>query len=166
MPRALFLTYKMTKLINSAEWNAVNQHYKGIADKFCMKEAFANDPLRFNKLSVSFNDLLFDYSKNLVTEQSLQLLIDLARRADLHQHTEAMFSGSIINTTEKRAVLHTALRNRSNNPVFFGGKDVMPEINTVLGKMRTFTEQARSGKWTGYTDQTISDIVNIGIGRP
>jgi len=154
----------MTKLINSAEWNAVNQHHQEIAGKFCMKEAFAKDPLRFNKFSVAFNDLLFDYSKNLITEQTLPLLIDLARRADLQQHAEAMFSGSIINTTERRAVLHTALRNRSNTPVFYDGQDVMPEINDVLGKMRTFTEQVRSGQWTGYTGKAITDIVNIGIG--
>jgi glucose-6-phosphate isomerase len=154
----------MTKLINTPEWNAVNQHYQEIAGRFCMKEAFYQDPLRFEKFSLTFNDLLFDFSKNLITEQTLPLLINLARRAELHQHTEAMFSGSIINITEKRAVLHTALRNRSNNPVYFAGKDVMPEINQVLGKMRTFTEQVRTGKWTGYTRQPITDIVNIGIG--
>ncbi|OAI10995.1 glucose-6-phosphate isomerase [Methylomonas lenta] len=154
----------MSKLINSAEWNAVKQHHLDIAGKFCMKEAFANDPLRFEKFSTTFNDLLFDYSKNLITEQTMPLLIKLANRAELRKKTEAMFSGSIINTTEKRAVLHTALRNRSNEPVFFRDKDVMPEINKVLAKMRVFTEQVRSGDWTGYTGKPITDIVNIGIG--
>lgn len=154
----------MTNLINSAEWNAVKQHHQEIAGTFCMKEAFAKDSQRFERLSVTFNDLLFDYSKNLINEQTLPLLIKLAKRAGLEDHTEAMFTGSIINTTEKRAVLHTALRNRGNNPVYFRGHDVMPEINKVLGKMRVFTEQVRSGKWTGYTGLPITDIVNIGIG--
>ena len=154
----------MSKLINSAEWNAVKQHHQEIAGKFCMKDAFSKDPLRFAKLSTSFNEILFDYSKNLITEQTMPLLINLANRAELSKKTEAMFSGSIINTTEKRAVLHTALRNRSNKPVFFAGKDVMPEINKVLAKMRVFTEQVRSGEWTGYTGKPITDIVNIGIG--
>ncbi len=129
-----------------------------------MKDAFDKDPQRFDKFSVTFGDLLFDFSKNLITEESLPLLIKLANRAELSAKTEAMFSGSIINTTEKRAVLHTALRNRSNKPVFFRGQDVMPEINKVLAKMRVFTEQVRSGAWTGYTGKVITDIVNIGIG--
>jgi len=154
----------MSKLINSAEWNAVKQHHREIAGKFCMKDAFDKDPQRFDKFSVTFGDLLFDFSKNLITEETLPLLIELASRAELSAKTEAMFSGSIINTTEKRAVLHTALRNRSNKPVLFRGKDVMPEINKVLAKMRVFTEQVRSGAWTGYTGKTITDIVNIGIG--
>ncbi len=129
-----------------------------------MKEAFAKDPQRFDKFSVSFNELLFDYSKNLINEQTMPLLIALANRAELREKTEAMFSGSIINTTEKRAVLHTALRNRSNKPVYFRGQDVMPEINKVLDKMRIFVEQVRSGQWTGFTGKAITDIVNIGIG--
>jgi glucose-6-phosphate isomerase len=129
-----------------------------------MKEAFAKDPLRFQKFSITFGDLLFDFSKNLISDQTLPLLIALANRADLRNKTEAMFSGSIINNTEKRAVLHTALRNRSNKPVYFCGQDVMPEINKVLEKMRDFTEQVRSGEWTGYTGKPITDIVNIGIG--
>jgi glucose-6-phosphate isomerase len=129
-----------------------------------MKEAFAKDSERFNKFSVNFNDLLFDFSKNLITEETLPLMIKLANRAELRAKTEAMFSGSIINTTEKRAVLHTALRNRSNKPIYFHGQDVMPEINKVLAKMRTFTEQVRSGDWKGYTGKAITDIVNIGIG--
>jgi glucose-6-phosphate isomerase len=154
----------MSKLINSAEWNAVKQHHREISGKFCMKDAFDKDKQRFDKFSVTFDDLLFDFSKNLITDETLPLLIDLANRAELSAKTEAMFSGSIINTTEKRAVLHTALRNRSNKPVFFRGKDVMPEINKVLAKMRVFTEQVRSGAWTGFTGKAITDIVNIGIG--
>ena len=154
----------MSKLINSLEWNAVKQHHKEIAGKYCLKKAFDEGPQRFDNFSLNFGDLLFDYSKNLINDQTLPLLINLAKRAQLSDKTEAMFSGSIINTTEKRAVLHTALRNRSNKPVYFGGKDVMPEINKVLAKMRVFTEQVRSGQWTGYTGKVITDIVNIGIG--
>ncbi|MGD0959961.1 MAG: glucose-6-phosphate isomerase [Methylomonas sp.] len=154
----------MSKLINSVEWNAVKLHHQEIAGKFCIKTAFDNDPQRFAKFSLTFDDLLFDYSKNLIDDNTLPLLINLAERARLSEKTEAMFSGSIINTTEKRAVLHTALRNRGNKPVYFGGKDVMPEINKVLAKMRVFTEQVRSGQWTGYTGKAITDIVNIGIG--
>lgn len=154
----------MSKLINSAEWHAVKQHHQDIAGKYCMKEAFDNDKQRFSKFSIVFDDLLYDYSKNLINEQTMPLLIDLAIRAELSEKTEAMFSGSIINTTEKRAVLHTALRNCSNKPVYFRGQDVMPEINKVLGKMRIFTEQVRSGSWKGYTGKVMTDIVNIGIG--
>lgn len=154
----------MSKLINSPEWNAVKQHHKTICGKFCMKEAFNSDPQRFDKFSITFDDLLFDYSKNLINEDTLPLLLNLVRSSGLSEKTEAMFSGSIINTTEKRAVLHTALRNRSNKPVYFRGNDVMPEINKVLAKMRVFTEQVRSGVWTGYTGKVITDIVNIGIG--
>jgi glucose-6-phosphate isomerase len=154
----------MSKLINSPSWNSVKQHHQEIAGKFSMKDAFDNDDQRFNKFSIWFNDLLFDYSKNLINEQTMPLLINLANRADLTSKTEAMFSGSIINTTEKRAVLHTALRNRSNKPVYFRGEDVMPEINQVLARMRVFSEQVRSGEWTGYTGKVITDIVNIGIG--
>ncbi|WP_347988329.1 glucose-6-phosphate isomerase [Methylomonas sp. AM2-LC] len=154
----------MSKLINSIEWNAVKQHHQEIARKYCIKEAFDNDPQRFAKFSLTFDDLIFDFSKNLISHETLPLLINLAERAQLSEKTEAMFSGSIINTTEKRAVLHTALRNRSNKPVYFRGKDVMPEINKVLGKMRVFTEQVRSGEWTGYTGKAITDVVNIGIG--
>jgi glucose-6-phosphate isomerase len=154
----------MSKLINSAEWHAVKQHHQAIAGKYCMKEAFDNDKQRFNKFSIIYDDLLYDYSKNLINEQTMPLLINLAIRAELSEKTEAMFSGSIINTTEKRAVLHTALRNRSNEPVYFRGQDVMPEINKVLAKMRIFTEQVRSGAWKGYTGKVMTDIVNIGIG--
>ncbi len=154
----------MSKLINSPEWIAVKQHHQDIAQNFSIKAAFDQDKQRFDKFSLQYDDLLFDYSKNLIDETTLPLLINLAERAQLRQKTEAMFSGSIINTTEKRAVLHTALRNRSNTPVYFGGQDVMPQINKVLDKMRVFTEQVRSGKWKGYTGKAITDIVNIGIG--
>ncbi len=154
----------MSKLTNSVEWNAIKQHYKEIAANFSMKDAFNSDKERFNKFSQSFNDILFDYSKNLITEETISLLFALANQAGLKQQTEAMFTGAIINTTERRAVLHTALRNRSNKPVFVGNQDVMPQINRELEKMRVFSQRVRSGEWKGYTGKSMTDIVNIGIG--
>ncbi len=154
----------MSKLTTSAEWNAIKQHYKKIATNFSMKDAFNSDKERFNKFSLSFNDILFDYSKNLITEDTISLLLALTTQARLKQQTEAMFTGAIINTTERRAVLHTALRNRSNKPVFVGDQDVMPQINRELEKMRIFSQRVRSGEWKGYTGKRITDIVNIGIG--
>jgi glucose-6-phosphate isomerase len=129
-----------------------------------MKEQFAADDGRHNKLSLRFNDILFDYSKNRITNDTLPLLVKLAEQAKLREKTQAMFSGEIINTTEQRAVLHTALRNRSNTPVHYNGENVMSEINQVLAKMRVFSDQVRSGEWKGYTNKPITDIVNIGIG--
>jgi len=129
-----------------------------------MREAFANDPERFHKYSLHLNDILFDYSKNRINQHTLPLLIELANATELPAKIEAMFSGVKINTTEHRAVLHIALRNRGNRPIFIDGDDVMPEVNGVLAKMRAFTERVRSGAWKGYTGKPITDIVNIGIG--
>lgn len=154
----------MSKLTNSVEWNAVKQHHQKIAENFSMKEAFNQDPKRFSKFSQQFNDILFDYSKNLIDEQTLPLLIDLTKQAELQQKTEDMFNGVMINTTERRSVLHTALRNRSNKPVHVDGHDVMPQINKELDKMRIFSEKVRSGQWKGHTGKRINTIVNIGIG--
>jgi len=154
----------MSKLTNSVEWNAIKQHHKEIATNFSMKDAFNSDKERFNKFSLSFNDILFDYSKNLITEDTIPLLLALTDQARLKQQTEAMFTGAIINTTERRAVLHTALRNRSNKPVFVGDQEVMPQINREFEKMRIFSQRVRSGEWKGYTGKRITDIVNIGIG--
>ena len=110
------------------------------------------------------NDILFDYSKNRITEQTLPLLVELAQSAKLEEKIQAMFSGAEINTSEHRAVLHVALRNRSNRPIYVHGKDVMPDVNQVLAKMRTFCGRVRSGEWRGFTGKPITDIVNIGIG--
>jgi glucose-6-phosphate isomerase len=129
-----------------------------------MRDLFAQDPQRFERFSLQFGDLLFDYSKNRITERTMTLLCDLARQANLGAAIEAMFSGQKINVTENRAVLHTALRNRSNRPIMVDGADVMPDVNRVLSKMRAFSESVRSGQWTGYTGQRIRDVVNIGIG--
>src|SRR5262249_25387842 len=106
----------------------------------------------------------FDFSKNRLTAETFSLLLKLAEQADIKGWTEKMFTGQKINITEDRAVLHIALRNRSNRPIYVDGKDVMPEVNSVLAHMREFSEQVRSGAWKGYTGKPITDIVNIGIG--
>ena len=144
-------------------WAALSQHQKAISHLH-MRDLFASDPKRFEAFSLRFGDLLFDYSKNRITAQTLSLLLDLARQAGLEDRIAAMFAGEKINTTENRAVLHIALRNRSNRPILVDGQDVMPEVNRVLGKMHTFSQAVRSGAWKGYTGEAISDIVNIGIG--
>ena len=153
----------MPSLRNSSEWLALKQHHKTVCN-LSMKEQFAADDKRHSKLSLRFNDILFDYSKNRITTDTLPLLVKLAEQANLTEKTQAMFSGEMINTTEQRAVLHTALRNRSNTPVHFKGKNVMPEINQVLAKIRVFSDKVRSGEWKGYTNKPITDVVNIGIG--
>lgn len=129
-----------------------------------MRDMFAADPKRFDEFSVSADGLLVDYSKNRVTADTMKLLIELAREAGVEQAREAMFSGEKINTTENRAVLHTALRNRSDRPVYVDGENVMPQIKTVLKKMKTFSESVRNGSWKGATGKAMTDVVNIGIG--
>jgi len=153
----------MSSLTTSKAWTALQSHYHQTKND-SLRDAFKRDTNRFNKFSVNFNEILFDYSKNRITDQTLPLLIELANHAGLNAKVKAMFSGEKINTTEHRAVLHTALRNRSNHPVYVDGQDVMPEINRVLAKMRTFCASVRSGEWKGYTGKAITDIVNIGIG--
>ena len=153
----------MSSLTTSKAWTALQSHYHQTKNN-SLRDAFKADINRFNKLSVNFNEVLFDYSKNRITDQTLPLLIDLANHAGLNEKINALFSGEKINTTEHRAVLHTALRNKSNLPVYVDGQDVMPEINQVLAKMRIFCAAVRSGEWKGYTGKAITDIVNIGIG--
>ncbi|MBK8138821.1 MAG: glucose-6-phosphate isomerase [Chloroflexi bacterium] len=153
-----------TTLSSSPAWQALTAHHREFAPLH-MRDLFAQDPRRFERFSLRLeDDLLFDYSKNRITSQTMALLFDLARQAGLSDRIAAMFSGQKINVTENRAVLHTALRNRSNRPVMVDGVDVMPEVNRVLGKMRGFSEAVRSGAWHGYTGQPIRDVVNIGIG--
>ncbi|HEY79819.1 MAG TPA: glucose-6-phosphate isomerase [Caldilineae bacterium] len=144
-------------------WKALESHYEAMKDVH-MRDLFAADPHRFEKFSLRFDDILFDYSKNRITEETMGLLCDLARQARLKGAVEAMFSGQKINVTEKRAVLHVALRNRSNRPIHVDGEDVMPEVNRVLERMRVFSERVRSGEWRGFTGKRITDVVNIGIG--
>jgi len=129
-----------------------------------MRTLFDEDPMRFSRLSLRLDDLLFDYSKHRITERTMSLLVKLAEERRIPQWIEKMFSGERINVTEERAVLHTALRNRSKRPVLFDGEDVMPGVRAVLGKMRRFTEAVRNGDWKGFTGEPITDVVNIGIG--
>ncbi len=144
-------------------WQALEEHHQEVADLH-MRDLFDQDPERFQRFSLRLGDILFDYSKNRITEKTVDLLIELARQADLAEKIEGMFSGEKINNTEGRAVLHVALRNRSNRPILVNGEDVMPEVNRVLEKMRVFSESVRSGEWKGYTGKAITDVVNIGIG--
>ena len=129
-----------------------------------MRDLFAADPKRFEHYSLHFGDILFDYSKHRITDETLPMLFQMAREAKIEQWRDAMFSGEKINITENRAVLHTALRNRSNTLVMVDGKNVMPDINAVLAQMREFSEKIRNGTWLGYSGKRITDIVNIGIG--
>lgn len=153
----------MSKLTDSPEWKALEAHYN-VVSSLQMRDMFDNDPQRFERFSVSFQDILLDYSKNRITAETVARLINLAEQADVKGWAKRMFSGEKINTTEGRAVLHIALRNRSNQPILVDGVDVMPEVNRVLAHIREFSEQVRSGEWKGYTGKTITDIVNIGIG--
>jgi glucose-6-phosphate isomerase len=129
-----------------------------------MRDMFANDVNRFEKFSLSFDDILLDYSKNIIESKTMDLLIDLAKASGIKEYAKKMFSGEILNWTEGRAVLHSALRNRSNKPVYVDGKDVMPDVKNVLEKMKTFCSRIRSGKWVGHTGKRIKNVVNIGIG--
>lgn len=153
----------MSSLTTSTAWTALQKHHDETRN-YSLRESFNSDKNRYAKFSLQFNDIIFDYSKNRITDQTLPLLIDLARHAELESKIEAMFTGAKINITEHRSVLHTALRNRNNHPVYVDGQDVMPKINAVLAKMRTFCDRVRSGEWTGYNGKAITDIVNIGIG--
>ncbi|MFP5381202.1 MAG: glucose-6-phosphate isomerase [Gammaproteobacteria bacterium] len=129
-----------------------------------MRDLFAADPQRFERFSLQVGDLLLDYSKNRITAETMRLLMRLAQDADVAGWRERMFNGEKINNTENRAVLHVALRNRSNRPVVVDGEDVMPKVNAVIARMGAFAEQVRSGEWRGYTGERITDVVNIGIG--
>ncbi|EIE8016292.1 TPA: glucose-6-phosphate isomerase [Escherichia coli] len=148
----------------TAAWQALQKHFDEMKD-VTIADLFAKDGDRFSKFSATFGDqMLVDYSKNRITEETLANLQDLAKECDLAGAIKSMFSGEKINRTENRAVLHVALRNRSNTPILVDGKDVMPEVNAVLEKMKTFSEAIISGEWKGYTGKAITDVVNIGIG--
>jgi glucose-6-phosphate isomerase len=146
------------------------QSYKYLADHYIdivsksLKELFDTDNERFTKFSLRFEDILLDYSKNRIDDETIALLLQLARECSLNKAVEAMFSGDKINATEGRPVLHVALRNRSNTPVMVDGKDVMPDVNRVLNQMKAFSDDIITGSWKGYTGKAITDIVNIGIG--
>jgi len=153
----------VTALSSSTAWRALADHHARIAH-VQMRGLFAQDPQRFQRFSLRFQDILLDYSKNRITEETMRLLRALAVEADVRGWAERMFRGEKINVTENRAVLHVALRNRSNRPILVDGSDVMPGVNAVLAHMRDFSESVRSGDWRGFTGEPIRDIVNIGIG--
>lgn len=153
----------MATLTQHPSWQSLCHHQKTMSTQH-MRDLFNADPKRFDTFSLIHEDLLLDYSKHRITSETLTLLFQMAREANIENWRDRMFSGEKINITENRAVLHTALRNRGNSPVYVDGKDVMPEVNAVLEQMRSFTEKVRSGEWTGFSGKAITDIVNIGIG--
>jgi glucose-6-phosphate isomerase len=153
----------MSTLTESPAWKALAQHHASMEGTL-MRDLFAKDSRRFATFSLEVEDVLVDFSKHSITEETMKLLFDLARQAQVLEWRDRMFSGQKINRTEDRAVLHVALRNRSNRPIVLDGQDVMPEVNAVLAKMRAFTDSVRSGAWKGHTGKRITDVVNIGIG--
>ena len=149
---------------NTQAWKALEAHQSQLAHT-TIADLFKQEENRFNDYSLTFeNQILVDFSKNKINQETLKLLRQLAKESALDESINAMFTGEKINRTENRAVLHTALRNRSNTPVYVDGKDVMPEVNAVLAKMRSFCDRVISGEWKGYTGKAITDVVNIGIG--
>lgn len=144
-------------------FEALKQHFTQ-TEHLQMRDLFKNDPKRFEKYSIALDDFFLDYSKNRIVDETMPLLIKLAEESHLIEMRTALFEGKKINFTEDRAVLHIALRNRSNRPIRIDGKDVMPQINVVLEKMKTFSNHVREGVWKGATGKAITDIVNIGIG--
>ncbi len=153
----------MPKPTELPAWKLLQQHYDKIAPLH-LREMFAEDPARFEKFSIRWEEFLFDYSKNRISAETIPLLCQLACQAGLGERIEAMFRGERINVTEGRAVLHVALRNRSSRRISVDGIDVMTEVRAVLEKMRTFSEEVRQGRWKGYSGRAITDVVNIGIG--
>jgi len=153
----------MTALTETSSWKALAAHHEDMRS-VDMRSLFAEDPQRFERFSLRMDDLLFDYSKNRINEETMRRLVALAEESGLRERIGSMFAGEKINFTEERAVLHTALRNRSERPVLVDGTDVMPGVRAVLERMRGLTERVRSGEWKGHTGRRITDVVNIGIG--
>jgi glucose-6-phosphate isomerase len=153
----------MSLVNHTAQWKALEAHWSSMS-RVQMRDLFDQDPKRAEQLSLRATDIFVDYSKNLITAETLALLIDLAEAVDLPGWIRRMFSGDRINNTEQRAVLHIALRNRSNRPIYVDGEDVMPGIDAVLQRLEDFVGSVRNGDWRGYTGERITDVVNIGIG--
>ena len=149
--------------LNTPEWQSLDRHYTDLK-YVSMRDEFALDSGRFERFSLNSGELLLDYSKNRITKETIEKLIALAKSLGLSDWIERMYTGESINTTEGRAVSHIALRNRSNRPIKVDGEDVMPAVNAVLAQMKQFCDQVHQGKWLGYTDKRIRDVVNIGIG--
>ena len=153
----------MPDLTQSTAWKALKEErkaWKGLH----LRDLFAQDKQRVARFSLQMDDLLLDYSKNLIRPQTLKCLLKLAQDCKVSTLRDAMFNGEKINLTEGRAVLHTALRNRGDRPVWVEGHDVMPDIRDVLARMRVFADRVRTGEWLGHTGEPITDVVNIGIG--
>ena len=153
----------MSKLTETRAWQKLQGHYEKVAPLH-MRDLFGTDPERFERLSLRFEDILLDYSKNRITAETMALLFELAREMDVPGWTERMFTGERINFTEDRAVLHTALRHPGGEAVRVDGEDVLPAVHAVLDRMETFTGRVRGGDWVGHTGRAITDVVNIGIG--
>lgn len=153
----------MSQINQSLIWQSLNQHKKDI-ESISLREMFKSDPNRFNQFHIQFNDLLLDYSKHRISRETISLLIKLAKEADVEGWRNRMFRGEKINSTEHRAVLHTALRNQNTSPIISDGEDVMPKVKNVLKKMRRFSEEVRSGLWRGFSGKAITSVINIGIG--
>lgn len=153
----------MPALTHLPAWKALQAHREQLAETH-MRTLFAADPNRFDRFTLRLDDLLLDYSKNILIDETKSLLMQLARQCDVESQRDAMFAGEKINNTENRSVLHVALRNRANRPVIVDGRDVMPDVNRVLEQIRHFVGDVREGRWLGYTGKPITDIVNIGIG--
>ena len=151
-------------------WEALVDHHNKVGRNIVLREYFENDPHRFEKFTRTFKnsadgtEILFDFSKNFLADDTLGLLVNLAKEANLEKLRDEMFAGDKINFTEKRAVYHVALRNTSNQPMAVDGKSVVEDTNSVLDHMKEFSEQIRSGSWKGYTGKKLTTIVNIGIG--
>lgn len=163
-------TVRFSQATDLNAWQKLQDHHNVLGRNIVLKEAFEKDPKRFEKFSRIFHnsadgsETVFDFSKNFVTEETLALLIELAKEAGLEKLRDEMFAGEKINFTEKRAVYHVALRNVTNQPMKVDGKSVVEETNSVLQHMKEFSNQIRSGEWKGYTGKKLTTIINIGIG--
>jgi len=153
----------MSDITNTTIWQELQNHFEQTRDMH-MRDMFADDPERFNRFSLQLNDILYDFSKNRITDETIALLLQLAKDCQLGDWIERMFTGEHINTSEDRAVLHTALRNNSDEPVMVDGEDVMPAVRTELERVKKLAGDIRTRRWRGYTGQAITDVVNIGIG--
>ena len=166
-------SFKMPGFAQATEldsWKALVDHHNKVGRNIVLREYFEKDPQRFEKFTRTFennadkSETIFDFSKNFITEETLELLVNLAKEAQLEKLRDEMFAGEKINFTEKRAVYHVALRNVTNQPMAVDGKSVVEETNSVLEHMKEFSEQIRSGEWKGYTGKPLTTIINIGIG--
>ena len=157
------MTQERVKTTEFASWKNLEAHYTNMQDT-TIAELFGANSKRGTDFTIDAAGLFLDYSKNIITDETLDLFVKFAEEANLKQAIDDMFNGKIINKTEDRAVLHTALRNRDNREVLVDGKDVMPDVNAVLDSLADFSERVRNGEWKGFTGKNIDTIVNIGIG--